>query len=208
VAASTARLRIWKTDFSSGRVVSLTLRPAQKGAAPTELGEYATESQFGDYSPVPAGDGTVEAHVSGDAGAPVATFATHLADDGWSTLILRETADSTLTFELLDDRPTGDKSSAELVVRNFVPALRTLQVDGGPNLHVRLTTPGSFLHLRGLPRDQLEVKTKAEDGTGTEFNWTNQIDLRRILRATILVVTDRAGRIRSRVVVDAPGFTP
>jgi hypothetical protein len=203
-AAPSARLRVWKTDFSSKRAVRLTVRPTGKSGVSADLGEFAAESRFGDYGPAPSGDCTLEVRALGDGGALLTTFAIRLPGDGWTTLVLRETEAGDFTFELLDDKPSGDDASAELVVRNFVPSLQTLQFDAGPDLHVRLVTPGCFIHLRGLPRRSLEVKTNAEDGAGNQTNWTNEVDLRQIRRATLLIVADRTGRIRPRVVVDAP----
>jgi len=204
-ATATSRLRIWKGDFPSKRTVRLTLRPAGKGADLVELGNLEPVSRFSDYVDAPSGECTVEAHVAGDAGAPLATFASHLAAGASSTLILRETAAGALLFEMIDDRPTGDDASAELVVRNFVAGLQTLELDAGPDLHSRLVTPGCYLHLRGLPRAPLEVKTTADDGTGTKNEWSSEVDLREIRRATLVIVTDPYGRIRPRIIVDGMG---
>jgi hypothetical protein len=201
--AASTRLRVWKGEFPSQRTIQLTLRPSDKAATPTELGGYEPASRFGDYLSVPAGASTVEVRASGEAGAALATFATHLLPNGSATLIVREDAAGAYHFELLDDAPTGDATSAELLVRNFVPALQSLQLDAGPDLHLRLGTPGSFLHLRGLPRAPLHLETSGQDSAGHQIHWSNEVDFRKIRRATLLIVTDSYGRIRPRVVIDA-----
>jgi hypothetical protein len=209
LATSATRFRLWKGDFPSKRAVHLTLRPTGKGAN-MDLGEFAPESHFGDYIPGVAGDCTMEARLSGETGAPLATFATRLPANASATLVLRETESGTLTFELLDDTPTGDDASGELFVRNFVPALKTLQLDAGPDLHLRLTTSSCFLHLRGLPRTSLQLETSGEDRTGAQIHWSNEVDFSQARRATLLIVTDPYGRIRPKIIIDAssPGAAP
>ncbi len=202
--AAKVRLRIWKAEFASKRVVHLVVRPAGGHGAATDLGEFPAGSRFGNYESAPGGECTVEVRAPGDDGAVLATSAVSLSGAA-STLVLRENDDGAIAFELIDDKPTGDEASAELFVRNFVPALRSLQLDSGADLHVRLVTPGSFLHLRGLVHGRLEMKITAEDGAGSMTYWTNEIDLHQVRRATLLIVADPHGRIRPRFVVDGGG---
>ena len=206
VTASAARLRVWKGEFASKRTIQLLVHPSGKGTV-KDLGNYEPGNRFGDYVDAPAGECTVEARLEGTTGAPLATYDTHFPAKVPSTLIVRETEDGTLHFEVIDDRPTGEDSSAELFVRNFVPALRTLDLKAGADLHVRLSTSGCYVHLRGLPRAMLDVKTDADDGSANRNIWASQVDLQQIQRATLVIVADAHGRIRPRFIVDGGSVT-
>jgi len=201
-----ARLRVWKAEFASKRTVHLMVKPAAKRETPLDLGDLTPELRIGDYTPASSGECSVEVAIPGAAGAPLATFPTHIPDSGWGTLIIRESEAGALSFEMVDDAPKGNGETSELLVRNFVPALKSLVIDGGADLHVRLETPECFTYLRGIPRVNLEVKASVEPATGAKVNWTNGVNFAQFRRATLLIVADRTGRIRPRMVVDAPGF--
>ena len=117
----------------------------------------------------------------------------------YATIIAQE-ADDQVTLEIVDDRVQG--TSSELLVRNFVPKLKALQVDAGPAVHIRLNTTDSFIHLRGLPRAVLQVDTSGEDEAGEAIHWTSEVDFGKFQRATLLVMKDPYGRIRPRVISD------
>lgn len=201
--AATASLRIWKGD--SGRAVHVILRRTGRGIEPTDLGELPATLRFGDYTDVPSGACTVELQDPTDPKSNLASLALQLAPGSFSTLLVSENAGA-LATELIDDTPRGG-DTAELVVRNFASTLATLQIDAGPDVHVKLTSGHSFLHLRGLPRARLSVETGGTETAGTAVQWSNDVDFTKIRRATLLIHADPYGRIRPRVVIDGKAST-
>jgi hypothetical protein len=199
-AAQPASLRVWKGDFASKRSVRVTRRGTARKGPPADSIDFTDGYRFGDYVPVPPGAWTFEVVDAKEPGTRLATFSTSLAASSFSTLLVQEKADG-IALELVDD--TAPKGAiAELVVRNFAPTLKYVDVDAGRDLHVRLTSTESFLAVRGLTRTKLQVETSGEETSGQPLKWSNEVDFTKVRRATVLIYPDGYGRIRPRVVVD------
>jgi hypothetical protein len=198
--ASGSYLRLWKGDFTSKRTVRITLRYSERGVGPLEFGEFAPESRFSDYVAVPSGACTVEVRDIQDAATVVSAVPARFEPDFCFTISAREKA-SALLLEILDDNPAKNPGG-ELIVRNFVPDLKAIQIDCGPDLHVRLASDTGFVHICGLPRIALQVDTSGVDAAGKPVQWSNEVDFGAVHRATVLIVADPYGRVRPRVVID------
>lgn len=199
-AVAPASLRVWKADFESKRTVKFILRPEGKKSALTELGSFSAEAQFGDYTAVPSGACTIEVKDAADAKTPLATITTRFIPGTFYSLIAREKAGA-VSLEMLDDTP-ADEATAELIVRNFVPSLQALQIDAGPDIHVRLPTGAPFLHLGGLPLARMQLDISGTDRSSQPIQWSNEVDFTKIRRATLLIHTDPYQRVRPRVTID------
>ncbi len=170
-----------------------------------EFGDYEPESRFGDYISLPSGPCIVELRDVKEPELVLGSVPARLETGFCFTLAVRE-KESKLALEVLDDSPAKDPGG-ELVVRSFVADLKTLQIDAGPDLHVRLTSDSPFLRVRGLPRIALQVDTSGTDVAGKPIEWSNEVDFGSIHRATVLIVADPYGRIRPRVVIDGSRST-
>lgn len=199
-AGMSAWLRLWKADFESKRSVRISIDYAAKGRASTDLGTWESVSIFGEYISVPWDGGTIKVFDLSDSKTPLATAPARFTPGLCVTLLVREKAD-VVSIEVLEDTPKGE-TTCELLVRNFVPTLKSFQLDAGPAIHVRLESPDSFLHLRGLPRASLQIDTASDDKKSGTIKWSNEIDFGNIRRATLLILTDAYGRIRPRLVID------
>jgi hypothetical protein len=160
------------------------------------LGKY----RFGDYAVAPVGNVTIEIADEKDEKNPLAIVPAHLAADSFWTLLVRETGGE-IHAELIDDTPAGARTVA-LTVRNFAPTLSTLEIEAGPDFHAKLSSPESFVHVRGLPLERLQVETSGSESSGNVLQWTNSVDFTKFRGATVLIYPDPYGRIRPRVVID------
>lgn len=197
---ASAWVRLWKGEFSSKRAAQVTFVPAAKGGAVVEFGAAEAVSQFGEYIAASAEAGEVKVFDSTDPKTPLVTAPVRFAPGACATLLVQEKG-TDVSIEVLDDTPRGE-TTCELLVRNFVPTLRSFQVDAGPGIHISLQTSESFFHLRGLPRTSLQIETSSDDKKAGKIKWSTDIDFGTIRRATLLVLTDAYGRVRPRLVVD------
>lgn len=203
--SESAALRLWKGDFASQRLIRVNRRATGRKGAVAESVDFSEGYRFGDYVPVPAGAWTFEVVDSKDPATRLAFLSASLVPGSFATLLVREKP-NVVTLELLDD--TAPKNEiAELVVRNFAPNLKFVNIDAGADLHTRLFSIDGFLIVRGLARAKLQVETTGEEITGQTLKWSNEVDFTKVRRATVLIYPDAYGRIRPRVIVDGEMMT-
>ncbi len=200
--APRAHWRVWKDRFSEARKLHVRLRPAARKAVVREMRMGAEGWRFFNYIEAATGSATIEITDDEDPKTKLVSLPVTLAEGSFFTLLLRE-REGAITAEWLDDAaPAEELGAAELTVRNFVPTLTTLHVKVGGDVSARLQTPESFLHVRGLPRQVVQVETAGTDDSGRNIEWTNEIDFKTSRRATLLIYPDSHGRVRPRVVID------
>jgi hypothetical protein len=196
-----AQMRIWKGELGSGRSLRVSYTTSARKPVTKDFAHLEKGFAFGSYAPIPAEDLQIEIFEDTPTGAKLKSIPLHLAAADKATLLLSET-DGKIGAEIVNDTPSpGTEATAELAVRNFVPSLTSLQVSVGDDVHVSLNTPQSFLQVRGLRREALEVDT-AGTQAGKPIKWTNEVDFSQTRKATVLIYPDPYGRIRPRVITD------
>jgi len=198
--AATAQIRIWKGEFPSGRRLHVTFSTTGKKPTAGDLGSLDRGYHFTEYTPVPAADLQLEVTTDLPTTTSLKSFPVHFTPNGLATLLLRENG-GTLETELVDDSPPPSNANVpELAIRNFVPTLTGLQIAIGEDVRVALHSPDSYLLLRGLKPEVLQVDTSGQQEPGKPLRWTNEVDFRRCRKATLLIYPDPYGRIRPRLI--------
>lgn len=176
----------------------VSFRVGKKPAADVRLNEGR---QFLDYQEIATGPLVVE--VIDEAEGKPKLAATNLAVDGgdFFTILISEVA-GRVAVDVIDDAVAPAVTVGELSVRNFAPGLDSLRVKIGEDFNVKLDGPAAFARVRGLAPRTVQIDTSGAESGGKQFNWANEIDFKKIPRATLLIVPDAYGRIRPRIVAD------
>lgn len=201
VPVSPALLRIWKGELVSRRALRVSYTVSAHKSPPKEFVHLEHGYDFGQYIPLPAEDLKLDVFEDRPNGELLNSLPLHLSSGDKVTLLISETGGK-VGIEIVNDNPPPDaEKTADLSVRNFIPSLTSLQVSVGDDVRVTLSSAQSFLQVRGLRREALEVDTSGTQA-GKSIRWTNEVDFSQARKATVLIYPDPYGRIRPRVVVD------
>jgi hypothetical protein len=206
ISAAPAFVRVWTGYLSPNRSLRVVLRTSARKNSTIEMIPRTDAFRFGEYVEVPSGGWTLEISGADEAKQPPVTVPAQVAAGSFFTILIRESG-AGVGAELIDDTIAGHVTG-ELTVRNLSPRLGNVQITAGPALSVRLASAESFLHVRGLPRNRIQVETSGADTSGETIQWSNEIDFSQILRATIVICPDPYGRLRPRVLVDGQNPVP
>ena len=195
---ATAQLRVWKDVLASDRPVKITLRQGKKTMAELRIVEGL---QFLEYQEIPSGPLVIEITDESEGNARLASTNAVFEGGDFFTLLLQEN-DGRLGVEIIDDASRPEAATGELTVRSFAPILTSLEVKIGSDVRLKLTGKAPFARLRGLALRTVQIDTTGMEADGKVVNWANELDFKKIPRATLLIVPDAYGRIRPRLVVD------
>jgi|GEM_PF-3534699 len=203
-----AHFRVWKGEFKRSQAMRIVVTSDTAKDKPVERGISGQGFGFTEYSTVPSGPASILFSQEDDSSVKPAPVSHQFAPGSFTTLLVQQEGDN-LTLQIIDDSPTGkDPESGEFIVRNFASTLKEFRIEVADEVDTHLRAPDGMLHLRGLDRQVFGLTITATTTEGKESKWTEELNLTKCPKATLLIFADPRGRIRPRLVYDAVLVVP
>jgi hypothetical protein len=155
----------------------------------------ASAYQYSSYLEFPVGKYQLGVFKKG-ANTPIKVFSLDLKADNYFTILV-----SPQSIDMFDDTNDPKAASGTLTIRNFFPG-SSVSVSSNLKMIVSSLAQGQSLQASGLPLEQIRVNLQAKLLNGKPAGSDLEIDFKHNTRATLLVIPDSYGRLRSRVMFD------